>query len=85
MVQELIPGDGNAQLGYGAFFKDGRAIASMTAKRLRQHPREFGRSSTFVRTCELPEIRDLSSAPGWSINYYGVRPRVVTSTTSVTG
>lgn len=72
VVQELIPGDGNAQLGYGAFFKDGRAIASMTAKRLRQHPREFGRSSTFVRTCELPEIRDLSERFLRSINYYGL-------------
>ena len=66
------PGDGNAQLGYGAFFKDGRAIASMTAKRLRQHPREFGRSSTFVRTCELPEVRDLSERFLRSIDYYGL-------------
>jgi predicted ATP-grasp superfamily ATP-dependent carboligase len=72
VVQELIPGDGNAQLGYGGFFKDGHAIASMTVKRLRQHPREFGRSSTFVRTCELPEIRDLSERFLRSIDYYGL-------------
>jgi predicted ATP-grasp superfamily ATP-dependent carboligase len=72
VVQELIPGDGRVQLGYGGFFKDGRAIASMTVRRLRQHPREFGRSSTFVRTCDLPEIRDLSERFLRSIDYYGL-------------
>lgn len=72
VVQELIPGDGEAQLGYGAFFKDGRAVASMTVNRVRQHPREFGRSSTFVRTCDLPEIRELSERFLRSIDYYGL-------------
>jgi D-aspartate ligase len=72
LVQELIPGNGDAQLGYGAFFKDGREIASMTVKRLRQHPRDFGRSSTFVRTCDLPGIRAVSARFLRSINYYGL-------------
>jgi predicted ATP-grasp superfamily ATP-dependent carboligase len=70
VVQELIPGD--VHRGYGGFFKDGRAIASMTVNRLRQHPREFGRSATFVRTCDLPEIRDLSERFLRSIDYYGL-------------
>jgi predicted ATP-grasp superfamily ATP-dependent carboligase len=72
VVQELIPGDGRAQLGYCAFFKDGRALASMVVRRLRQHPIEFGRASTFVRTDELPEIEQMSERFLRSIDYYGL-------------
>lgn len=72
MVQELIPGNGHTQLGYCAFFKAGEAIGSMVVKRLRQHPMEFGRASTFVRTVELPEVEDLSRLFLRSIDYYGL-------------
>ena len=72
IVQELIPGGGESQLSYCAFFKDGEAVASMTANRLRQHPMEFGRASTFVRTIDDPELASLSERFLRSINYYGL-------------
>jgi D-aspartate ligase len=72
IVQELIPGDGRAQLAYCAFFKDGRARASMVVKRLRQHPVEFGRASTFVQTIECPELEEISVRFLRSIDYYGL-------------
>ena len=72
MVQELIPGDGDTQLGYCAFFKEGAARASMVVRRLRQHPVEFGRASTFVRTVESPEIEELSERFLRAIDYYGL-------------
>jgi D-aspartate ligase len=72
IVQELIPGGGERQVAYCAFFKDGRADASMTVRRLRQHPPEFGRASTFVQTVDLPELEEVSLRFLRSIDYYGL-------------
>jgi predicted ATP-grasp superfamily ATP-dependent carboligase len=72
MVQELIPGDGRHQFAYGAFFKDGRAIGSMVARRGRQHPPDFGRASTFAETVELPLLERLSERFLRRIDYYGL-------------
>jgi predicted ATP-grasp superfamily ATP-dependent carboligase len=72
VVQELIPGGGECQLGYCALFKDGRALASMTVRRLRQHPVDFGRASTFVETVELPALAELSERFLRSVGYYGL-------------
>jgi D-aspartate ligase len=54
MVQDFIPGGGTHQFAYCAFFKAGQAIGQMVARRLRQHPLEFGRASTFVETADSP-------------------------------
>ena len=72
IVQELIPGSGERQFAYCAFFKNGRAHASMVVRRLRQHPPEFGRASTFVETVDLPELETLSARFLRSIDYYGL-------------
>ena len=55
MIQELIPGGGESQFSYTALCKDGRPIASLTAKRARQIPMDFGRASTFVETVDDPK------------------------------
>jgi predicted ATP-grasp superfamily ATP-dependent carboligase len=72
MVQELIPGDGRQQFAYCAFFKEGRAVGSMTARRRRQHPPEFGRASTFVETVDLPLLEAFSERFLRAIDYYGL-------------
>jgi predicted ATP-grasp superfamily ATP-dependent carboligase len=72
IVQELIPGSGRRQLAYCAFFRDGRAQASMTVRRLRQHPPEFGRASTYVETVDLPELEELSERFLRAIDNYGL-------------
>jgi D-aspartate ligase len=72
LVQDLIPGDGKHQLGYCAFFKDGRAVGSMVTRRRRQHPHEFGRASTFVETIDMPIVESLSERFLRKINYYGL-------------
>ena len=72
LVQELIPGNGHTQLAYCAFFADGEARASMVARRLRQHPVEFGRASTFVRTVKMPELEAVATRFLRSIGYYGL-------------
>jgi D-aspartate ligase len=56
MVQELIAGGGETQFSYAALCADGRTLASVTARRTRQYPVEFGRSSSLVETCDLPAV-----------------------------
>ncbi|HUC59360.1 MAG TPA: hypothetical protein VMA95_18300 [Streptosporangiaceae bacterium] len=72
IVQEMIPGGGAEQYAYCAFFREGEAAASMTALRLRQHPSDFGRASTFAKTVALPEIADYSLSFLREIGYYGL-------------
>ena len=72
LIQEIIPGDGNCQLSYCAFFRDGSACGTLTAVRSRQHPREFGRAATYVETVDLPEIEELSQRFLKAIDFYGV-------------
>jgi D-aspartate ligase len=72
MVQELIPGDGRQQFAYCAFFKNGEAVGSMTVRRRRQHPPDFGRASTCVETIDLPVLATLSERFLREIDYYGL-------------
>jgi len=72
MVQEIIPGDGQQQLSYCAFFRDSQAHSSLVARRCRQHPREFGRAATYVETIECPEVEELSERFLKAINFYGL-------------
>jgi D-aspartate ligase len=72
LIQEIIPGDGDRQVSYGVFFRDGRAHSSLVARRLRQHPHEFGRAATYVETAEIPEIEELSQRFLRAIDFYGL-------------
>jgi D-aspartate ligase len=72
IVQDMIPGDGQQQYAYCAFFRDGRSLASMTVRRRRQHPSDFGRASTFVETISLPELEEPSRRFLSAIGYYGL-------------
>lgn len=72
MIQDLIPGDGTSQYAYCSFFKQGKSIAHLTACRRRQHPIEFGRSSTYVETIESPLLEEYSERFLRAIDYYGL-------------
>jgi D-aspartate ligase len=72
LIQEIIPGDGQQQYSYCAFFRDGKAQSTLVARRMRQHPREFGRAATYVETIELPEVEELSERFLRAIDYYGL-------------
>ena len=72
LIQEIIPGDGHQQYSYCAFFRDGQAQSSLVAKRLRQHPREFGRAATYVETTDNAEVEELSERFLKAIDYDGL-------------
>jgi D-aspartate ligase len=56
MIQEFVPGWGEAQFSYAALCKDGRPTASVVARRVRQFPMDFGRFSTYVETVDEPRV-----------------------------
>ncbi len=61
MVQELIPASPNSELSYAALVSEGEPLASLVARRARQYPIDFGRSSSFVVSIEDPEVESLST------------------------
>jgi D-aspartate ligase len=56
MVQELIPGGGEAQFSYAALSVEGHTVADLVARRTRQYPPDFGRASTYVETVECDAV-----------------------------
>ncbi|MGB6691527.1 MAG: hypothetical protein WBE76_27130 [Terracidiphilus sp.] len=72
ILQDLIPGNGQQQFAYCAFFKAGRSVGSMVVRRTRQHPPEFGRASTFVETTDLRLLETMSESFLKAIDYYGL-------------
>jgi predicted ATP-grasp superfamily ATP-dependent carboligase len=72
LIQEIIPGDGREQYSYCAFVRNGLPHSTLTARRLRQYPREFGRAASYVETVELPEIELLSERFLKAIRYNGL-------------
>lgn len=72
LVQERIPGGGESQFSYAALCCDGKPIASLTARRTRQYPIDFGYSSSLVETLEIPEIVAPSQRLLAAIRYTGI-------------
>ena len=72
LIQEIVPGDGTTQYSYCAFVQKGVPTSVLTARRVRQHPREFGRAATYVETIDAPEIEILSERFLKAIEYHGV-------------
>lgn len=60
LVQELVPGGGAGQLSFAALCVEGVPVASITARRVRQFPVDFGKYSTHVESIDAPEIEELS-------------------------
>ncbi len=72
LIQEIIPGSGQEQFSYCAFVQHGQPHSLLTARRCRQHPREFGRAATYVETVDAPEIEELSERFLRAISYHGL-------------
>lgn len=60
MVQEVILGDGSTQYSLVAFCKNGRILTSMTARRTRQYPIDYGLGSSFVKAMPVPALLEPS-------------------------
>jgi D-aspartate ligase len=72
MVQELIPGGGEAQFSYAALSNAGRPRAVLIARRTRQHPPDFGRASSFVETVDERTLEEPSENLLRALNLTGI-------------
>jgi predicted ATP-grasp superfamily ATP-dependent carboligase len=72
VVQELIPGRGAAQFSYAALWDRGRPVASLTARRSRQYPIDFGYTSTFVETVARADVERAACYFLESLGYDGL-------------
>jgi len=72
MIQELVPGWGDAQYSYAALCRRGEPVAALTARRLRQYPMDFGRMSTYVETIDEPEVARISKKLLRELDYTGL-------------
>ncbi len=78
MIQEVIPqtesvtGGASNLYSFCSLFKEGKVLAKLSARRIRQHPMDFGRASTFVETVDIPELEMLGTKLLSKLNYYGL-------------
>ena len=56
LMPSLIPGGGANQFSYTALCCEGEPLVSLTARRTRQYPSDFGRASTYVETIDRAEL-----------------------------
>jgi D-aspartate ligase len=62
VVQELIPGGGEAQLSYAALWHRGKPVAEIVAQRTRQFPIDFSYTSTFVEVIVNDKVKAAATA-----------------------
>jgi predicted ATP-grasp superfamily ATP-dependent carboligase len=72
LVQEVIPGPGEAQFSYAAVCSEGRPLAWVVARRKRQFPTDYGRFSTAVETVDDPGIIEPSVRLLNALQYSGL-------------
>ncbi len=72
LVQDFIPGGPSNLYSFCPFFKQGKAVAGMVARRSRQHPMDFGHATTFAEAVKRPELRDMAEKFLGMIGYYGI-------------
>lgn len=72
LVQEMIPGGGDAQFSFGAYCEAGHPLAWVTARRMRQYPPDFGHGSSFVETIDAPEVEAPSRRLLAAVRYDGI-------------
>ncbi|MBN2103316.1 hypothetical protein JW835_04660 [bacterium] len=72
MLQEKIQDACNNLYSFCPWFKNKQVLAQVTAKRLRQHPMEFGQASTLAVSMRVPELETLGVELLRAINFYGI-------------
>lgn len=72
IAQQFIAGGGEHQLSYAALWNAGTPVASLTACRLRQHPVEFGNTSTYAVSAALPDVAAAAETFLRSIRHHGL-------------
>jgi predicted ATP-grasp superfamily ATP-dependent carboligase len=71
LIQEFIPSGPSNLYSFCPFFKEGRALSGIMARRARQHPMDFGHATTFAEVVHIPELEEYGNRFLSAIDYYG--------------
>lgn len=72
LIQEFLAGGPKHLYSYGVMAVDGRVLVSIEANRIRQNPMDFGNSTTYALTCDIPEMEAQSKKLLAETNYFGL-------------
>jgi D-aspartate ligase len=72
IVQECLSEPSKNLFSFAGYFREGKPVVGLSAKRTRQLPHDFGRTSTFVEAVEIPELRELAGQLLRAIHYTGL-------------
>lgn len=72
LIQEFLSGGPKYLYSYGIFAANGKPYAALMANRIRQNPMDFGNSTTFAITCDIPQIKEQSKHLLQLVNYFGL-------------
>lgn len=72
LIQEFLSGGPKYLYSYGVFAANGESKAALIANRIRQNPMDFGNSTTFAVTCDIPQIAEQSIQLLRIVNYFGL-------------
>ena len=72
ILQEFLSGGAKNLYSYGFFAVNGKVQSSITVNRIRQNPMDFGNSTTFAITVDIPEIECAAKQIIQLTNYTGM-------------
>lgn len=72
IIQDVIPGSSQEQYSVGCLFNRTGPLASLAARRLRQHPIDFGNATTYAETVDEPDLVEMAHTLLRKINYKGI-------------
>ncbi len=72
ILQEYLSGGAKSLYSCGVFAVDGEVRSSITVNRIRQNPMDFGNSTTFAETVDIPEIVEITKRIIKLTNYTGM-------------
>lgn len=72
LVQEFITGGPKHLYSFCPFFKNGRVLVGIMARRSRQHPMDFGHATTFAELVNIENLKKIAENFLRLIDYYGI-------------
>jgi D-aspartate ligase len=72
MIQEFIPNVGNNLYSFGSLYRNGQVLGKVIARRVRQHPPDFGQNTTYAETVYVPELEEMATKLLRAMGYHGV-------------
>ena len=72
IIQDIIPGNSEHQYSVCFMFDGDKPLVTLSARRARQHPPDFGNATTYAETVDIPELVDSAEKILKEIKFTGV-------------